>query len=153
MQFYCPSRTYPAKPYCNIFPLLAPTVLRKFKVLRNSNTPPASIPMMASQRWKEYFRLFEEIWLENLIVVYSVHIERHDDLAEKRIKSSSSSSSSIKRNWVYLSLIFNNTFYSFFLPNHHAILCVLSRRQSTFPIRIKKYYLRDNFYYIHRFYI
>ena len=45
--------------------------------------------------------------MENLIVVYSVHIERHDDLAEKRIKSSD-----IKRNCA--DLLLNITFYFIF---------------------------------------
>ena len=64
--------------------------------------------------------------MENLIVVYSVLIERHDDLAEKRIKSSCGIII-LQRNCVYIHPI-HYIFLSFFLLNRHAVL-YLSRRQ------------------------
>ena len=103
--------------FLRLFSFFLISCLRKVKVLRNSNTwsPAPCFPMMASQRWKEYFRLFEEIWLENLIVVYSVLIERHDDLAEKRIKSSCGIII-LQRNCVFIHpiLLFIIIFYPFF---------------------------------------
>ena len=134
--------------FLRLFSFFFISCLRKVKVLRNSNTWSSApcFPMMASQRWKEYFRLFEEIWLENLIVVYSVLIERHDDLAEKRIKSSCGIII-LQRNCVFIHPIttFVIIFLFFFLPNRHAVL-YLSRRQSKFLFGIN---LETPTYYIH----